>query len=111
MDEYGSYRNNESDWFELREHLKDHGSIVFPYSYDGDGQMIIHIDSTYTKLGITPFGGNPKGRYYVGIDGRGCGHFAPKHTEASYFEEKLKLGKGDADGLAELWGELFKPGE
>ena len=106
MDEYGCVRD-EDDFEHIKQKLEEFGSVVFTYSYDGTGAMIVHIDKEFHKIGTMAFGGNPEGRAFVGILGRGCTHLGFKHTHASYIEEKLNLGKSDAEGFANLWNWMW----
>jgi hypothetical protein len=110
MDEFGIYRNTKEDFEEIRQRLDDFGDIVFPYSYDQMGCMIIHISRRFHIMSSMPFGGNPAGRIYVGIYGRGCNHLGKKYIYPSYVFEKLNLGVTDADGFCELWNGVFGEG-
>lgn len=108
MDEYGCYRNNESDWKEISNSLKKIGSVVFPYSNGNGCCMIILICDRYEQMGIMPFGGKPDGRLYVGIYGRGCNHLSTKQIHPSYIEEKLTKNPEDASIFAEMWNGIMK---
>lgn len=103
MDEFGTFRLNRLDAQKIKESLLDQGTIIFPFSYDKIGCMIIMLCVNPCILGTMPFGGNPRGRVYVGIYGRGCGHFSQGQTHWNYFEEKLGLAEPDAMGFANFW--------
>lgn len=107
MDEYGCYSNNPTDFDEIAAKLRQHGTIVFPYSDDRIGCMILLISGNFEKLGVMPFGGNPNGRYYVGIYGKGCNHIS-FDSQASYLREKFNLSTYDSETLYELFTELNK---
>lgn len=110
-DKYGCFRNTGEDFDSLAKLLKDSLGVpvLFPYSYSYDEQtcLIILIVPTFIRAGTFPFGGNPNGRVYVGVYGRGCTHLGWEHEmHPSYAEEKLDLGHEDARGFAELWNAL-----
>jgi hypothetical protein len=107
MDEYGTYRNTIKDWELLRAELDISGTIVFPYSADGVGCMIILISNNFNILGTMPFGGSPRDRIYVGIYGRGCVHLSKDHVKLEYLQEKLLISQGDAKDFLELWNGLW----
>jgi hypothetical protein len=110
MDEYGSYRNTKEDAKEIKEAIEAHGTIVIPYSGDGGGAVILLMSTNFRKPygAVMPFGGNPDFRIYVGVYGRGCGHFSMEPTHWSYFNEKLTLGECESKWLEELWKNLWE---
>jgi hypothetical protein len=104
MDEFGCYRHTTEDAAEVAKQLNANGTVVFPYSYDQVGCMLVLISNNFAKLGVMPFGGNPDGRNYVGIFGRGCGHLSAENGPVeSYVEEKLNLQGEDAKNFAEFY--------
>ena len=106
MDHYGCMRHSPEDAAEVALALHDHGTVVFPYSFDQIGCMVIFVSIAFEKLGVMPYGGNPEGRAYMGVYGRGCAHISlQKQIEyQSYLDEKLNLGAVEAEHLAEFWG-------
>lgn len=107
MDEYGSFRHTKEDALEvataLREDPHEH-TVVFAYSHDQVGSMLVTLSENFSVLGVMPFGGNPRGRMYVGIYGRGCGHLSlEKGPHHSYLEEKLNLEGEDGEKFAEFY--------
>jgi hypothetical protein len=107
MDQYGSFRNTDEDVQELRESLQDNDNICFAWSHNQVDGFIVLITKDFKKLGTMPFGGNPDERVFVSLYGRGCNHFSPKDTHASYFAEKLNMDKEAAEGFAWLWTRLW----
>lgn len=108
MDAYGCFHVTEDDARTVREVLTEAGAVVFALTGDDMGAMVITLTADFVKLGILPFGGRPDGRIYFGLYGRGCNHFAPHHTDASYFEEKLGLPNSDAETIAAFWNLMWK---
>lgn len=107
MDEYGCMKPTEADALEVREALRLGGSAVFPLSGDQIGCMIILINTQFEKIGTMPFGGNPVGRAYVGVYGKGCNHLSMEHTHPGYIAEKLNLAQSDAETFAKFWDLLW----
>jgi len=107
MDQYGSFTTSKDDIAEIKAAFEQHGDIVFPFSGDQIGSMILHISRRFIKLGIMPFGGNPNGRVYLGVYGRGCNHFSQDKIHFSYFVEKLKISQEEGEWLEKLWEGLF----
>lgn len=104
MDQYGSMRHSQEDAKEVAEYLKHNDAIVFQYSHDQIGANIFLLAKKFNKLGIMSFGGNPVGRMYVGVYGRGCGHLSmAKGPHHSYIDEKLNLGGEDGEKFAEFY--------
>ena len=103
MDEYGIYNDSEEDIKSLADALKENGTIVFSYSADKTTAFIVLISQSFAKLGIMPFGGNPSGRFYVGIYGRGCSHLSFKNESVGYISEKLGVGEHSAEHLQWLF--------
>jgi hypothetical protein len=110
MDEYGSYRNTSEDMKEIREKLLWNRTIVIPYSSDQIGSLILMMSVNFVIPDgvIMPFGGNPRGRVYLGVYGFGCNHFPMEPTHWSYFQEKLRMGECEAKWLEELWKNLWE---
>lgn len=107
MDRYGCFRNTAEDISEIRSELDKNGTIVFPFSGDQIGCIILVISKSFHSLAVMPFGGNPKGRVYLSAYGRGASHFAPSPIHYSYFEEKLHLHEEEAKWVESLWKGLF----
>lgn len=109
MDEYGCFRHTKEDAIEIANKLLDTGAVVFSYSHDQVGAMIVLICRHFNKLGVLPFGGNPKDRFYVGIYGTGMGHLSsevgPHHN---YLEDKLNLKGEDAKKFAEFYSWIIE---
>lgn len=106
MDQYGSFKHSREEANEVANYiLTKHGTVVFTYSWDGFGAHIIFMSPEFDVLGTCPFGGNPRHRMYIGVYGRGCGHLSMEvGPHQNYIEEKLNLGKGDAEHFAEFYG-------
>lgn len=100
MDEYGTYEPEDAEV--LAYELKECGTIVFPYSADKVTAFIILISMDFIKYGIMPFGGNPDGRYYVGIYGKGCHHLSLKE-HGNYIAEKLNICDESGEHLQRLF--------
>lgn len=107
MDEYGSFRNTKEDAKELREKIDHNLDVVFVWSHNQIDGYIFHVSPNFEALGIMPFGGNPRGRVYVGLYGKGCNHFSKKDIHPSYWEEKLNIDKEAADAWAGFWKLLW----
>lgn len=107
MDEYGCFRSTKEDFDEIKLELDKHGTIVFAYSKDQIGCLVISLSSKFQVLGKIPFGGNPRGAVYVGIYGFGASHFSRQKIHADYFTEKLGIGQEEAGWLEELWDGLW----
>lgn len=108
MDQYGCLHVNQGDADLVQHELKRAEAVVFPLTVEDGGALIVHISTGFRQVGTTPFGGNPYGRVYVGIYGRGCNHFSKDTIHSSYFEEKLDLHKSEAEALANFWEFLWK---
>jgi hypothetical protein len=107
MDQYGCLKVDRTSADEVRDSLNLRGSVVFPLSGDQIGCMIIHIDTMFEKIGVMPFGGNPIGRVYVGVYGRGCNHLSKEHIHPGYISEKLNLHQDDAETFSKFWDLLW----
>lgn len=102
MDEYGSFRNTPEDLQELADHfVRQNRNIVFQFSGDQFGALIINLNGSFSKHGIMSYGGNPYGRIWVSIYMRGANHFA-WGTEKNYIEEKLGVRGEEAQWVADL---------
>lgn len=108
-DEYGCSRINEADAKEVRQALEFSGTAVFPLSGDGGGCIIVLVCTQFYKIGVMPFGGNPTGRAYVGVYGRGCNHLSmePEPIHPSYLVEKLNLHFEEAEWLSRFWSMIW----
>lgn len=92
MDEYGSFRHTKEDAKEIAESLSREPAVVFSYSHNQVDAIIVILAKQFEKLGVMPFGGNPQGRIYCGIYGRGCAHLSlDEGTHYSYLDEKLNI--------------------
>lgn len=107
MDQYGCIRLDEDDAKLIRDALIRSQAVVFSLSGDQVGAMVICLTTNFDKIGVMPFGGNPTGRIYVGVYGRGCNHLAPEPTHAGYIAEKLNLSPSDAETFATFWRMVF----
>jgi len=103
MDEYGSFRNTKEDAQELRKAIDHNLDVVFAWSHNRVDGYIFHVSPNFEVLGIMPYGGNPRGRVYVGLYGKGCNHFSKSDIHASYWEEKLGIDKYGAEAWVEFW--------
>lgn len=109
MDEYGTFRATKEDWDELAKMFREKENILFPYSADAQSAMIISINREYIKKGTMPFGGNPQGRAWVSVLGRGADHIdIDNEQHGNYLGEHLGLPDDSATQLAELLNELRK---
>ena len=109
MDEYGTFRATKEDWDELAERLNKKENILFPYSANAQSAMVISINREFERLGTMPFGGNPSGRAWISVLGRGADHIdIDSEQQGSYLGEHLGLPSDNAVQLAELLNELRK---
>ncbi len=109
MDEFGTYRAVKEDWDELASLFSEKENILFPYSADAQSAMIISINREFLKKGTMPFGGNPAGRAWISILGRGADHIdIDSEQHGTYLQEHLSLPSDNAAQLAELLNELRK---
>lgn len=109
MDEYGCFRHTREDAREVARALDERDSVVFCYSHDQMGAMLILLCESFLKLGTMPFGGQPEGRMYVGIFGRGCGHLSKEKGPAqSYIDEKLNLKGDDGEKFSEFYAWIIE---
>jgi len=108
-DQYGCSRLTKEDAHEIRQALNLSGTALFPLSGDGGGCLIVLICTQFYKIGVMPFGGNPTGRAYVGVYGRGCNHLSmeaePIHP--GYLIEKLNLHQEEAEWFSQLWAMIW----
>ncbi len=111
-DEFGCMRaSSREDAMAVRQALDQAGSVVFPLSGDQIGAMVINVTTKFDKLGVMPFGGNPYGRAYVGVYGRGCNHLAMQDTDPNYIGEKLNIAGDDAKTFSDFWALIWEPSE
>lgn len=108
MDQYGSFQNNEKDYDELANDLAKHNTIVFSWSHNQIDGYIFMISIGFVKLGMMPFGGQPTGRAYVGLWGRGCDHIRMDGGLLKYDLDKLNIDDDGAEKFTELWNEVCK---
>jgi hypothetical protein len=109
MDEYGTYRATTEDWDELAALFKEKENILFPYSADAQSAMIISINREFFKKGNMPFGGNPAGRAWISVLGRGADHIdIDNEQHATYLQEHIGLPSDNAAQVAQLLNELRK---
>jgi hypothetical protein len=88
--------------------LKSEESIIFSYSPDQINAYVIFICPNFTTVGKIPFGGIPNG-FYIGVSLIGAFHFnLEQELSSGYLAEKLKLGKVDAENLAEILNAIGK---
>lgn len=106
MDDYGTVENTYEDAKMIREELGKNGAIVFPWSHNKIDCYIFFMSITFKKIGVSPFGGNPTGRVYIGLYGKGCGHFVDNKTHPSDWE-KLNLDKYGAEAFSDLWNKMW----
>ena len=107
MDQYGSVEYTPEDAHLLSGHLKKGTPLVFAWSHNKIDSYIFMITPEFEKLGTMPFGGNPTGRAYVGLYGRGCNHFSKGEIHSSYWEEKLNMDRGGAEAWADFWSKIW----
>jgi hypothetical protein len=107
MDKYGSMRIDQESADQVRNALDEFGSVVFAFSGDQMGSLIILLCRDFEKLGVMPFGGKPDGRIYLGLYGRGCNHFSMEPIHPNYFKEKLDLADEEAEWLSQFWDLLW----
>lgn len=103
MDQWGCLGLNKEDALNVRQALAQSSSAVFSLSGDQVGAMIVFVSTQFEKIGTMPFGGNPVGRAYVGVYGKGCNHLSMDNIHAGYVGEKLGLGTHDSETFAEFW--------
>lgn len=108
MDAYGSMTVCQADADEVYQSLAQGGSCVFPLASGDGGALIVLLCSQFEKLGIMPFGGNPVGRIYVGLYGRGCNHLSTEEIHPGYIEEKLGIPRVEAEEFSKFWTLLWK---
>lgn len=85
--------------------LRKYGTIVFSYTPDDQSEYPVFISKNFEVLNTLSFGGNPRGRYYVGLPMLGSMfHFEMDENKLhpDYVAEKLHLDKGYAKHISEL---------
>ena len=105
MDQYGCFRNSKEDFDELAKFFSLSKNIVFAYSEDQIGCIIVSLNANFTKLGVMPFGGNPTGRIWVSVYGRGCNHLS-YNSDAKYVAEKLNIRGEESEWIARILNEI-----
>lgn len=110
MNEYGSYDNLSFDYREIAVNLKENGAIVFAWSPNEIDCFIVFMSMNFKKLGIMPFGGNPEGRVYVALYGKGAAHHfnLAKDTDPSYIQEKMLCTEFTATQMSMLFEKINK---
>lgn len=109
MDEYGTFRATESDWPDLAHLFNKKENILFSYSADAQSAMIISINCDFEVVGKMPFGGNPAGRTWISVWGRGACHLNIDGEQyPKYLEEHLGLPSDNATHLSILLNQLRK---
>ena len=89
----------------LADLLQKHGAINFEYSQDNQIRLELFICYSFVVRG--KFGGNPKGRLFLAVYGRGAFHFdARKYISVSYVIEKLGLCLKAACQISDLIGDI-----
>lgn len=90
--------------------LVTHGSVVFNYNCpDKMTAYNVLICKKFVKLNIMHFGGNPHGRFYVGLQGKGCDHLdLDEHW--GYIAEKLTITRDNeaAEQLGLFLNKIFQ---
>ena len=103
LDEYGSVENNAEGAKLVSDQLLNTGAVCFSWSHNKVDAYIFILTKQFSKVGMMPFGGNPAGRIYVGLFGKGANHFCKENTHAYYWADKLNMDKGGAEAWAEFW--------
>lgn len=96
----------ERDILSLKVLLLHHANITFSYSWDQQIVLDLFISDTFhqcTQLNS----GNPGGRVMLGVLRFGCFHFPKEYVAPNYFEEKLNVSPYVAQGISDLWRQLF----
>lgn len=107
MDAYGTLTVCQEDADTVYQALAQSGACVFSLASGDGGALIVSLTSQFEKIGVMPFGGNPIGRVYVGLYGRGCNHLAMSATHPGYIEEKLGIPQVEAEELSKFWALLW----
>jgi|AntRauTorcE11897_2_1112592.scaffolds.fasta_scaffold31697_3 hypothetical protein len=103
MDEYGTCTLSDAPM--LAKKLNAGDAIIFGYSNDDINGYVISISPRLTPVGTMPFGGDPTGKYGIGVLMRGFFHFDLNKIEPfyeSYIGEKLGLRRPDARPVAQM---------
>ncbi len=102
MDQYGTCQLDDAPM--LAEKLNDGRPIIFSFSNDETNAYVISITPNMEKMGVMPFGGNPTGRFGVGVLRRGFFHFDLNRKELypDYVGEKLGLAEYDAEAVTKM---------
>jgi hypothetical protein len=77
--------------------------VVFAWSHNGFDCQIFLVAASFKVLGCMPYGGQPNGRVYVAVYGKGCHHFSETDIYPDYWEEKLGLDELAAKEWAKFW--------
>lgn len=104
-DEYGTF--GPAHLNELRELYGRYKNITFAYSPNHLDCYIININGAFETHGTIPFGGNPRGRTWVSVYGRGANHFSLcSNTFPGYIQEKLKVDELCAESISKIFKAL-----
>lgn len=108
MDSYGSLTVSQEDADLIYHELRGSAAVVFALASGDGGALICCVTVQFNKIGVMPFGGNPVGRAYVGLYGRGCNHLGMHEIHWGYIAEKLKLPEVEAKSFADFWNMVWK---
>ena len=103
MDQYGSVRNIKEDWDEVVNAIKQHGTVVFAWSHNSFVSYIFMVSFSFWKMGILPWGGNPVGRAYVGVQRHGCDHLTTDGYLQKYDLDNLGLDDQAGEPFCKMW--------
>ena len=105
FDEYSIITNIHAAKIHILKTFDENGSVIFPYSKDGDC-VIIHIARS-NQVGMMPFGGQC-GDVVVGVVYGGFFHFdSTSRFYPSYVGEKLNLSDRHAEMVSEVLNAIF----
>ena len=108
MDQYGTFQCTKTDAVEIRDAINESDKpVVFAWSHNQTDCYIFVIAKNFTKLGTMPFGGNPQGRVYVSLYGRGANHFSMNFINHQYWQEKLNIDGNGAHDWARFWSWIW----
>lgn len=109
LDEYGTVTNDVRGALLVAVQLFTKNlPIVFAWSHNQIDCYIFTIAHQFNVIGTMPFGGNPRGRCYISLYGKGSNHFSMSNdlVHPSYFQEKLGLDRFGAEAFSEFWGKV-----
>lgn len=102
------YTNKLSDFKTISDALEKEKNIVFQYSEDECGCMIVLLSDTPKSINKNPmpFGGNPAGCTYIAALRRGCMFFYDLRrgfkVAPGYITEKMNLTGTDANWMTNI---------